>query len=87
VNKDELAANLEEVFHETFDDPAIEISREMTASDVEEWDSFNHVRLIVAIEERFRVNFSTSEIADLKNVGDLMDLIMAHCTDSPTGRR
>ena len=87
MNKDELAAALQEVFHETFDDPAIEISREMTALDLEEWDSFNHVRLIVAIEERFRINFSTSEIADLKNVGDLMDLIMAHCAGSPAGRR
>jgi acyl carrier protein len=86
VNKDDLAMALQEVFQETFDDSAIVISREMTASDLAEWDSFNHVRLIVAVEERFKINFSTSDIADLKNVGDLMDLIIAHCTDSGAGR-
>lgn len=80
MNNDELTATLQEVFHETFDDPAIKINREMTASDLKEWDSFNHVRLIVAIEERFGINFSTSEVADLKTVGDLMDLIMARTT-------
>ena len=79
-----MTATLQEVFRETFDDAAIKISREMIASDLKEWDSFNHVRLIVAIEERFGINFSTSEIADLRNVGDLMDLVMARTT---AGRR
>ena len=75
---DKAWSDLEEVFRETFDDGSIHVSREMTAADLKEWDSFNHVRLIVAIEERFGINFSTTEIADLQNVGELMDLVIAH---------
>jgi acyl carrier protein len=78
MNEDEFQTRLTEVFREVFDDPALTISREMTASDVKEWDSFNHVRLIVSIEETFDVSLPTSEVADLRNVGELMDLIRKH---------
>ena len=47
----------------------------MTASDVEDWDSLNHINLIVAVEREFKVKFTTAEVSGLKNVGDLMDLI------------
>ena len=77
-NRNQLPAVLEEIFQETFDNPDIKISPNMTSSDLVAWDSFNHVRLIVAIEERFAINFSTTEIADLKNVGELIDLIDRH---------
>ena len=53
-------------------------TRDMTASDVEGWDSFNHVRLIVAAEEKFNISLSTVEVADLRNVGELIDLIGSH---------
>jgi acyl carrier protein len=69
---------LERVFHEVFDDATISIYPEMSAREIEQWDSFNHVRLIVAVEERFNVNFSTTEVAELKNVGELIVLIRIH---------
>lgn len=78
MNEDEIQARLTEVFREVFDDPALTINREMTAADVKEWDSFNHVRLIVSVEEKFDISLPTSEVADLRNVGELIDLIGRH---------
>ena len=69
---------LQDVFQDVFDDTSIVINRDTTASDVESWDSFNHVRLIVATEERFKISLSTAEVADLRNVGELIDLISRH---------
>jgi acyl carrier protein len=72
---------LQDVFRDVFDDSSIGISRQTTARDIESWDSFNHVRLIVAAEEEFGISFSTAEIADLRNAGELMDLIARHLSE------
>ncbi len=81
MSEQDVINGLETVFHEVFDDEEISVSRELTANDVAEWDSFNHVRLIVAAEEHFNVTFSTGEVADLRNVGELIDLISKHLSN------
>jgi acyl carrier protein len=78
VDKMNIQSVLQEVFQDVFDDPSIVITRATTARDVEGWDSFNHVRLIVAVEEKFKIGLSTAEVADLRNVGELIDLIGSH---------
>jgi acyl carrier protein len=62
---------------EVFDDEAIQLRDETVAADIEEWDSLNHVKLVVAIEETFRVEFSNREIAGWENVGDIRRAIAA----------
>lgn len=63
------------VFRAVFDDDNLVPSAGMTAKDVPEWDSLNHVRLVVSIEQEFGVKFTLSEITELKNVGELAILI------------
>ena len=63
---------LTEIFREVFDDNDIILSGEMTADDVDGWDSLSHVNLIVTIETRFNIRFSQKELLTFKNVGDLM---------------
>jgi acyl carrier protein len=75
VNTSEIYARLTEIFHEVFDDPALTPTPTMTASDVPEWDSFNHINLIVAVEARFRIKFKTAELESLRNVGQLVEMI------------
>jgi acyl carrier protein len=53
----------------------IVISEEMTADDIEDWDSLAHVRLIVSIEQAFGIKFSNAEIDGFKCVGDLIDAV------------
>ena len=65
------------IFHDVFDNDDIVVTPSLTAEDVPEWDSLTHVRLILAVQKAFNVKFSAAQISNLKNVGDLMDLIRA----------
>jgi acyl carrier protein len=53
----------------------LEVRRDSTAQTVEGWDSLAHVSLIDAVEQEFRVRFALGELEELKNVGDMVDLI------------
>jgi acyl carrier protein len=68
-------AQLTSVFHDVFDDDSIVVTPELTAADVDEWDSLRHIRLIAAIERKFGLSFSAAEVGRLKNVGQLVSLI------------
>jgi acyl carrier protein len=74
---DEIYAQLTAVFHEVFDDDSIVLTPELAASDVPEWDSLSHIRLVLTIQKVFRTKFSAAQTANLKNVGELADLIRA----------
>jgi len=66
---------MQRIFCEVFDDDSIVISREMEAKDIEDWDSLTHMQLIIEIEKRFNIKFTTREIINSKNVGEFMDMI------------
>lgn len=70
-----LHARLTGVFRNVFDDDSLALRADMTANDVENWDSLTHIDLIVAIEKEFRVRFTTAEVSGLKNVGELESLV------------
>jgi len=76
----ELLQRLNEIFREVFDDEDIDITPEMTANDVDGWDSLSHVNLIVAIESKFKITFSQKELLTFKNVGDLLNSIRGKIT-------
>ena len=77
MNQDEITTQLTEVFHEVFEDDSIVLSREMTADDVEDWDSLAHMRLILSVENSFGLRLPSTKVGGLKNVGELIDLIAA----------
>jgi acyl carrier protein len=74
--KDTLSV-VREIMEDVFDVENLEVTPKTTADDIEEWDSLSHIRLVVAIERRFKIEFKNSEIGNLKNVGDLIGLIDA----------
>jgi|TARA_B100000315_G_C14572047_1_gene586095 acyl carrier protein len=63
------------VFQEVFEDPGLKILPEMTAKDVVGWDSFNHINLIMELESAFDIIFSTDEIVEMANVGDMIVIL------------
>lgn len=75
MEQPEIYEKLTEIFHDLFDDDSIKLTPQTTAKDIEDWDSFNHINLIVAVESRFHVKFQTSELETLRNVGELADKI------------
>jgi acyl carrier protein len=75
---DAILARLTDIVRDQLDEDDITLTHGTLASDVEGWDSLAHVRIVVAAEEAFGLRFETAEIASLKNVGALVDLIAAH---------
>jgi len=66
---------LTEVFKEIMENDEIILTRETVAGDIDEWDSINHIYLVVEIEKHFGIKFSSSQILGWKNVGEMVDAI------------
>lgn len=75
MDEAQIYARLTEVFHDVFDEDSLQITPQLSAKDVDGWDSLTHIRLLLTIEKEFKIKFTTSEIGRLENVGDLASLI------------
>lgn len=75
MNRNEINEKLTAIFHEIFNDNTIVLSDEMTAKDVENWDSLTHMLMITKVEETFGIKFKLKELNKLKMVGDLINTI------------
>jgi acyl carrier protein len=72
---DSLLPEIEEIIRSVFDEPDLVITRESNASNVSGWDSLAHINLVAAIEREYKIRFALGELEELKNVGDLLDLV------------
>ena len=82
MTKDEIWRVLTAVIREIFDDETLDVRRETTAADVAGWDSIAHVQLLIAVEERLGVRFTTGEAAGLANIGDMADYVERHLEEA-----
>lgn len=75
MDLDAIYARLTAIFQDVFDDETLVFSPDLTADDVDGWDSMAHIRLVLLVEKEFSVKFSAGEIGKLKNAGDLAALV------------
>jgi len=75
MQQQEIYAQLTSIFHDVFDDDTLVLTHELTAARVPEWDSFNHINLIVAVEARLKIKFQTAELESMQTVGHMVALI------------
>jgi acyl carrier protein len=68
---------LTEIFHDVFMRDDLVLRPELSAKDVQGWDSFKQIEIIMAVEERFDMKFTTRELDSLQNVGDLVQSVVA----------
>lgn len=73
MDNTEILKAVKEIFIDVLDNPNIILNEESTANDVNDWDSLNHIRLIVAIEKHFKIRFTSQEVSRWKNVGEMID--------------
>jgi acyl carrier protein len=71
MNYNEILKKVNDIFIDVLDDPGIVLKDETSASDIAEWDSLNHIQLVVAIEKSFKQKFTAREIQSWKNVGEM----------------
>lgn len=69
--------NLREIVAEVIGDRDIRIERDMTAKDVGGWDSLNHTLIMLEIGAAYDIEIGAEETANLKNLGELIDLTNA----------
>lgn len=76
MTREEVYGRLNEVFRDVFDDEGINVDDSTTADDIEDWDSLEHINLIVAVENAFGIKFNMGEVNAMKNVGEMVDIIL-----------
>jgi acyl carrier protein len=77
MTTEEIIKQVNEVFVDVLENPGIVIGRETTAADVPEWDSLNHIMLVVEIEKKFNIHFTSGEVSGFRNVGEMCETIRA----------
>lgn len=75
MTQEKIYEMLDEVFQDVFDDEEIHVTPETTANDIEDWDSLEHINLVVAVENKFGIKFNMNEVVSFKNVGEMVDVI------------
>lgn len=76
MTREAVYERLNRVFREVFDDESIVVTDETVADDVDGWDSFEHVNLVVAVEEEFSFKIPMGKVVTMKNVGEMVDIIL-----------
>ena len=77
MEKEEIYERLNNVFRDIFDDESIVVTAETTSKDIEDWDSLEHINLVVAVEQEFGIKFNMNEVTTMKNVGEMVDIIIS----------
>ncbi len=75
-NKEEILKKISPIFIKIFKNKKLRIKFNSSAKNIKNWDSLAHINIILNIERMFKIKFKVSEIAELKNVGEMVDLIL-----------
>ena len=76
MTREEVFEKLNEVFRDVFEDDDITVTDATTADDIDDWDSLEHINLINAVEQEFDIKFNMGQIVAMKNVGEMVDIIL-----------
>ena len=75
MDQAQILKELNPIIAEVLDLPALELTPETTAANVEGWDSLAHINIVVAIEQHYKIKFALGELQTLRNVGEMAELI------------
>ncbi len=78
--EEKIYNTLNEIFQDIFDDEDIVVTPETNSDSIEDWDSLEHINLVVAIEKAFGLKFSMDEVTGMKDVGEMVEIIKARGT-------
>ncbi len=75
MTHEQIMEKVQQIFREVFDDDSLVITDSTNSSDIEDWDSLEHIALVVSMEKEFDLKFDLKEVNELANVGEMVDLI------------
>ena len=82
MNREQILERLTTIFRKVFDSETLEVKENMTANDVDKWDSLTNIIMVDDVEKEFGIKFKLKEIMKLRNVGDLVAVIEEHTVNS-----
>jgi len=77
INREIILEQITIIFRDTLDDKNIVLEENTVAHDIPEWDSLNHIQLVVAIEKEFKIRFTALEIQTWENIGGIIDSLLS----------
>ena len=77
MDEKSIMPELEQVFRKVFNDESLVISRDMSANDVDGWNSLNHMILVSEVEKAFSIKLKLKDLNKMHNVGDMIDIILS----------
>jgi acyl carrier protein len=77
LDREKVVDRLNHIFRDIFDDDDIAVTDATVAADIDGWDSLAHITLILGVEREFRIKMTAAEVGSLKNVGQMIDVIVA----------
>ena len=77
VSREEVFEKVTDIFRDVFDDDDLVIGDTTNSDDIEDWDSLEHIQLIVGMEKEFKIKFDIKTVNSLENVGQMVDLILS----------
>ena len=83
MNQSDVISKLTTVFRSVFDDDTITLTRASTSADIEEWDSLNQIKIILAAEQAFGLKLNARKINSFANVGDMVDYLTEEVAKRP----
>jgi len=76
MTREEVFERLNKVFRDVFDDDDIIVTETTTSADIDDWDSLEHINLVAAVEQEFGIKFTMGQVVTMKNVGEMVDIIL-----------
>ena len=76
MTRNEVFIVIQDIFRDIFDSDDLVITNITNSDEIEDWDSLNHINLVSAIEKEFKIKFALGELVELKDVGNMVDLMM-----------
>ena len=76
MTKEEIFNGVQDIFRDIFDEDDLIIRDSTNSDEIEDWDSLNHINLVCAIEQEFKIKFALGELMTLKDVGAMIDLML-----------
>lgn len=77
MTREEVMSKVQDIFRDVFDDDSLIIVDSTNSDDIEDWDSLEHISLVVSMEKEFNMKFDIKEVGKLANVGEMVDLIVS----------
>jgi acyl carrier protein len=75
MTREDIRILIRNIVADLLDNPSVVLTDSTVAADLADWDSINHVRLLISLEQELGFRFTNEEAEGLSNFGDLFDLV------------